>query len=368
MTHQAFYQGMNIGSAATPSPPPQARAHGYNSLTYGQNVTLNTNYYLFDFLDVTPVTGQAAQQSDGSIILSPNGISDGSGYGANICSAQTNGASWSGKVFGGGMYTEIVAKWPSTTGPGGLPFPAYWMLSIDFLTGDPLQWPGQATGYIHRIELDHVQSELASLPNYYSGVDVIDWYSESGSVKIVGGITPGATTSTLTVSDVVSGAPISTGQGVYSGAGTNSTLYGYITAGSGTSWTIGAVATVPSGTTLYCLGQVSQPSNGLVNYHGVSSANYNTYGSLWVPATSTTPGFVQPFLNGNLVVYAAGSPVIQWDQYSSANPPPPIIGTSAASLTDESKFALIAGTRALWPMQIQSISVWQQSDANNVVQ
>jgi len=295
MTHQTALAGLQTPPAATLIPPPQAAEYGYNYLSYGSNVTLNSNYYLFNFLNKTPVTGQAAQQSDGSIILSPNGISDGSGYGANICSAYQAGSTWHGKVFGGGMYVEMVANWPATTGPSGLPFPAFWMLSIDFLMQNTLTWPGQASGYIHRIEVDFVQAPLPALPGYWAGVDVIDWYGSTGQ-------------------------------------------------------------------------SVSQPSNGLVNFAGASSASYNTYGALWVPVSASSPGFVMPFFNGKKQIYAAGSPIIQWNQYSASNAPPPVAGTTAGSLTDVSQFALIAGTRSTYPMQIKSINVWQKSEAGNTIQ
>lgn len=97
-------------------------------------------------------------------------------------------------------------------------------------------------------------------------------------------------------------------------------------------------------------------------------SDYNLYGCLWVPATATTQGFLQPYLNGAPVGYAAGAPIARWNQYNSALLPPSVLGADAGSILDVSKMVFLFGTDVTCPMQIASFEVWQVSGANNIVQ
>jgi hypothetical protein len=310
MTTARVFESIRVPQAASIIPPPLAAANGYNCLTWNSSTyspytsvsPTPQAWYNFNRAS-TPVGDQAVNNSDGSMSIS--GVS-GVSYGASVCSmyqASAGVSNWKGKVFGGGWYTELVAKWPSATGTSPyIACPTYWMLSLDFMTLNTLTWPGQANGYIHRIELDILQSELVNNNTYWSAIDVIDWYGTSNQ-------------------------------------------------------------------------NVAQPSNGLCSLFGANVSNYNTYGCLYVPATATKNAFIVPTFQvgyggqSNVINYLADPGPIQWQQYSAANAPPPVAGTTAGSLTDVSQFALILGTAVSgYQMDVKSVRVWQASEANNTVQ
>jgi hypothetical protein len=274
--------------------PAPALAVGYTTCTFGPNVTLGVNWFLYNLLGVTPVVGQAVQNLDGSVTL--GGIADGSGYNANICSAQktAGGTSWAGIAFGGGSYTEWDFSFTPTLDPGGggvLPFPAAWREEIDHLAqiGGATQWVGQASGYQHYIEDDDVQWARNTL-QYYGPAGLIDWAGISASPTVL-------------------------------------------------------------------------PSNSETHIN-VPMSDRHKYGHLIVPATATTQGYIANFLDGKMVSYAVGSPVL-WNQYNPAAAPPTVAGTTAGALIDVSHLALIAGTSTTCPMTIFTCTVWQGATAAN---
>jgi hypothetical protein len=88
------------------------------------------------------------------------------------------------------------------------------------------------------------------------------------------------------------------------------------------------------------------------------------YGFLWVPATATTQGYAQMFLDRVQV-----GPTVYWDQYTPAESallPPPILGSTAISALDTRHLALIFSTGTHNPMTVYALSVWQASAANNI--
>jgi hypothetical protein len=90
----------------------------------------------------------------------------------------------------------------------------------------------------------------------------------------------------------------------------------------------------------------------------------NKYGCLIVPATATSQGYIQNFLNGAPVGYAVASPVV-WNQYNPAAAPPPVAGSTAGSLIDVSHLPLIAGTSPTCPLTLYTCTVWQGAGAAN---
>ncbi len=167
------------------APPPPAAAVGYTTRTFGPNVTLGVNWFLFNLLGVTPIAGQATQNADGSVSMGQ--IADASGFGACICSAQKilSGTSWAGFAVGGGHYIEWdLAFIPTLNPPGGVePFPAGWSDEITYLAqiGGANQWVGQAAGYQNRIENDHVQWTHND-QRFVATAGLIAWSGPSGSV------------------------------------------------------------------------------------------------------------------------------------------------------------------------------------------
>jgi hypothetical protein len=94
-----------------------------------------------------------------------------------------------------------------------------------------------------------------------------------------------------------------------------------------------------------------------------SFSSVNRYGALWVPATSTTQGSISFFFNDTLV----GSQ--HWDEYDPQLSPPPVLGTSAFSVLDTRRMALLLGeSNPGLPMTVTSVTVWQTSSANALTQ
>jgi hypothetical protein len=179
MTTARVLESIRVPQPASRIPPPQAAAVGYNSLTW-DTVVFGSNtgpWYSFNLLSKTPTGSEGVNQANGSMYIS--GIA-GDQFGASVCSAYSTGvgSNWKGKVFSGGFYVEVALSIPGTVSgtPGQLPFPAVWCDDIDFLTQNSanLQWPGQATGYLHWIEYDFFQwAQDTDL--YWGAADIIDW-------------------------------------------------------------------------------------------------------------------------------------------------------------------------------------------------
>jgi hypothetical protein len=96
---------------------------------------------------------------------------------------------------------------------------------------------------------------------------------------------------------------------------------------------------------------------------GADYTKPNTYGFLWVPATATTQGYAKYYFNGVQV-----GNTISWNQYNpSLGPPPSITNGTAFSVLDKLHLALILGTGSSGtPNTVYSVSVWQNSSANDI--
>ena len=106
---------------------------------------------------------------------------------------------------------------------------------------------------------------------------------------------------------------------------------------------------------------------------GIDTATPHHYSVLWVPATASTQGYVNWYLDGTVVNSAT------WDQYNSNTPPAPTgtetnnhlwTGGNAFGIMDSRclifNFSTAAGTSA--PMTIYSVNVWQASSSSNQTQ
>jgi hypothetical protein len=102
--------------------------------------------------------------------------------------------------------------------------------------------------------------------------------------------------------------------------------------------------------------------NTYVDISGTTFANANRYGTLWVPATATTKGYLKTYFNGVQV-----GQTLTWDEYNPANRPAPVLGTTAGSFLDAQQVALILGTDKQCPMKVLSVTVWQAGTAKNLV-
>jgi hypothetical protein len=110
-----------------------------------------------------------------------------------------------------------------------------------------------------------------------------------------------------------------------------------------------------------------------VNYPGGNANVSHIYGFLWVPATSTSQGYANYYLDGALVARDT------WNLFSSANSPPPCVsanhptdctsGGTAFSFGDSQHYALVLGTAGTsFTMTVTDVQVWQMSAAGKLVQ
>lgn len=365
-------------------PPPAAAAAGYNVPTFGPQLSLNGNWFPYNFEGVTPIPGQAVQNTDGSITL-PG--ADGSGFGANMSTAHVVSNTLKGIAFSGGYYLKAVAKFTPTLG-SGFPFPAIWGLDSGFLTNN-YPWPGQPPGFNHRIELDLMQWPLNSL-SFWEGAGLIDWFGygslntpKVSGVQITG--TGGQFSCTATAAGKLIVGNYITISGTFGGTGSitgyaNPTAYAISATDGMSTFTLqtvgGSAITTTAGTPTglsYQYASITQPLSGEIKMGPVTAnpfnfANYNSYEWLVTPATAATQGSILNYLNGVQVNYAAGASNTAWSQYSSGNAPPPQAGTTAGSLLDTVNMVFIIGTSAGCPMTIKSFEIWQPSGALNLIQ
>jgi hypothetical protein len=169
--------------------PPAAVAAGYTTLTFGPQLVLNNNWYPFNFFSSATPANQLIQNSDGSIMIP--GAPSGNAYGGGICTCKHNAGApnlFNGIAFGGGGYFECTM---SFLGAGGTQVtgnsPAFWANDIEHMSGGiSSQWPGQAGGYNHWIEVDIMELDSHALNSY--GVQIHDDYGANLHVEAVSGI------------------------------------------------------------------------------------------------------------------------------------------------------------------------------------
>ena len=210
------------GNVAGSGAPAAAAAVGYTTLTFGPAVTLNDNWYPWNFYGSgTPPADVATQNPDGSLFISGD---ENNTYGSSVSSAYETSSSsvnWKGTAFGGGAYFEAVA---SFTGQGDGPYanggPAFWALDIEHTSNGPyiVNWPGQALTYDDYFEVDFMQYDAGAYA-YQTGIG--NWYgdhaagtfgSTSNPVQAVpvppgSVLVPSGTNSALPLSMVVCGSP-----------------------------------------------------------------------------------------------------------------------------------------------------------------
>jgi hypothetical protein len=88
---------------------------------------------------------------------------------------------------------------------------------------------------------------------------------------------------------------------------------------------------------------------------------YHKVAGLWVPATSTTNGYVSYYFDDVQV-----GPSVTWTQYTGQAPPPAWPSkTWTFGVLDQQHMALILGTGVGEPMTVQSVHVWQANASNN---
>ena len=181
-----FGQRHVVRTGGTPIPA-AARAAGYTLNTFSTNQDFNTStvdksltyasgfqWYVWNFFSETPSGSEVTLNSDGSATvyqLNNNGNIASAGY-------IPGSPNYVGTAFGGGGYFEAVLSFPPNSGYGVHGWPAWWMMSLEHLSGlAGQQWAGQATGYDHFLEVDTFEYDRNALvfPNTF-GSTLHDWY------------------------------------------------------------------------------------------------------------------------------------------------------------------------------------------------
>lgn len=318
---------------ATPSP---ALTVGYNCLIYGPNISVNNtvgpasypnagpagttnNWYPFTFYGSSWLGIGFTRNADSSVTL------DGTGEGVNgygLTTAALNGTSsgnrisFTGQTFGGGFYAQVVMK---GTGPM-----AFWSNDIETMNGVSISpgaglnpWPGQANGYGDWFEGDFAEFDCPQ-----------------------GQVVPCTTTPLY-------------------GVGTHNWYNG----------SAGGPGNLDRGTNYSKI----PVTPAIVNN------NYNTYGVLWVPATTTAQGYLESYFCAGVNCSPVKATHVSWDKYNPANTPPPFDatanynqnvpwptaqvgggpGTTAFSILDQLHLALIISGYPSSTTQFQSVAVWQ---------
>jgi hypothetical protein len=170
--------GSSSPNASAPAPAAEV---GYITQTFGPGVTLNQNWFAWNFYDAgASPAGAASQNADGSLSISGVGNNN---YGATVAtgSQTTTGKRWVGTAFGGGAYFEAVL---SFTGQGNGPYknggPAFWALDIEHTSQGPyvVNWPGQRSNYNDFFEVDFMEYDVKEFA-YQNGIG--NWYGPPGS-------------------------------------------------------------------------------------------------------------------------------------------------------------------------------------------
>jgi hypothetical protein len=181
---------LSLPLAVCAAPPEPAADHGYTVNTFSSNFTaqsvdmnhtLNRNFkwYLLDLLGKEASPAGVKINGDGSVTLlgDPNGAT--SSLASMVPYRGTN--TFVGTAFGGGLYIEAVMSYdpaqvasshPSGTVHG---YPGFWSLPAEGNIQGSSQWPGQAAGYDHHVEVDFFEADEPNKPTAY-GVGLHDWY------------------------------------------------------------------------------------------------------------------------------------------------------------------------------------------------
>jgi hypothetical protein len=159
--------GRKKNQPPAPTPPAQASAVGYNTLTFNSVTNVDTtgtyasgfDWYPYNFFGTSSnLSTIVAPNSEGGITDNGDTIGPGGGV-ATAC--DKGGGTFHGVAFGGGAYFEASLHFDPaqvTAGNYNVGWPAFWSMAIEHLVGMSAQhWSGQATGYNHFIECDFLE-------------------------------------------------------------------------------------------------------------------------------------------------------------------------------------------------------------------
>jgi hypothetical protein len=236
----------------------------------------------------------ATQNANGSITTTGGNNS----WGQQVLTAlPTGGSSFSGTAFTGGGYFEWTMSFSGPANASNISqgWPSLWIVDIEGpgFNNSGDHWQGQPSNYLR-----------------WTTINVAEWANDHTPM-------PASNTVYHEFSDFY-GPPDSSGTQVDTGYHANGSPY-----------------TVPAGFSF------SQP---------------HKYGFLWVPATSSTQGYAQYYIDDVRV----DTGVAVWNNYNPASPPPPVKGTTAFSFIDARHLVPIFGTGPQNPLTVSAFSVWQK--------
>jgi hypothetical protein len=181
---------LSLPLTATAATPTAATQQGYTVNTFSSNFTAQTvdingtlnrgfKWYLGDLFSYRASPAGVKINSDGSVTL----LGDHTyAAGALMSVAPYRGTNtFVGTAFGGGAYIEAVLSYNPAqvtawhTG-ASYPWPAFWSLPMEGnLIPGAAQWPGQAAGYLHSVEVDFFEADNPTDPKRY-GVAMHEWW------------------------------------------------------------------------------------------------------------------------------------------------------------------------------------------------
>jgi hypothetical protein len=295
--------------------PIPAQQVGFLKQTYGANPVLASDspgvsnsavLYPWNFLGETTPTSDVTANSDSSITIVGNGI-----YNSQIASAAATKSDqkYQGVAFGGGGYFEAVLKFDGwqgqTTSPDALVhgWPAFWSLALEHLLQD-----GSS----------HWSGQIVGYEHFIE-MDFFE-YNLANSEQ---------------TSDIYSGSIVD--------------WYGV--------WN----KTCPTPLDRFCAVENPYPNKIRLLPSGTDFSTFHSYGALWVPATDTSDGYLEWFFDGTSVGKSTTWPKLV-DPPEMSSP-----GKFAFGIADLQHLVLILGTGSDCPMTIRSLSVWQKTADNNMI-
>jgi hypothetical protein len=177
-------------AAVGAAPPPGAAAVGYTVNTFSTNFTASNvdvansgapgySWYPWGLFGSHTNLSAITINPDGSVTLA--GDTTGPGGELMTATAANNPAKFVGTAFGGGAYIEAEFRFnpDDVARAQSKGWPAFWSLPLEssVLKG-AAQWPGQAPGYMHAVEVDFFEYLYLpyNAPRNLYGAGMHDWY------------------------------------------------------------------------------------------------------------------------------------------------------------------------------------------------
>lgn len=310
VSYSTFGQAIDAEAPNIPTPPPQVTDVGYIQLSFFSRFDKKTidlqrsrrrgfDWYLNRFFGWSPVNADHLKfDEDGTITLDGDFSAN---YGIATAGPNITGSGWIGRAFGGGAYFEASLKFdPEDHRRANFKgWPSFWSMSIEHLANMKEQyWLGQEKYYEHFIEADFFEYGLLKygVPENYYIGALHDWY------------------------------------GIYK-------------------------KTCPK---KHCSATTEVPALKRRMPENTDFNDFHRYGFLWVPATDTSNGYAEWYLDGKPV-----GPRTTWTRFNDQRPPP---GKApwTFGIIDRQHLVLILGTGKDQPMTVKYVAVWQVTEDGNL--